>query len=75
MLSLIITTLLIRAARKLGRGENVLLRLYAKFAHMTGAFFVAVEGHMFCRYVWPFFYPLVFWVQAHTGIDLSGFEY
>jgi hypothetical protein len=75
MLSILITTIILRITKKVGRGENAAMNLYDKFAHMTGAFFAAVEGHLICRYIWPMCYPLVFWVQRHTGIDLTGFEY
>ena len=75
MLSILLTTLILKLTTKLGRGGTPLLRLYNKAVHMTGAFFAAVEGHLICRYCWPACYPLVFWVQKHTGIDLTGFRY
>jgi hypothetical protein len=75
MLSVAITVLILRITNKIGHGQNVATRFYNKTAHLTGAFFAAVEGHLICRYIWPFCYPLVFWIQRHTGIDLTGFEY
>jgi len=75
MLSLLITTLILKLTNKIGRGDKALVRCYTKFAHCTGAFFAALEGHLILQYVYPHLYVAIFFLEGLTGLDLSKFFY
>ena len=75
MLSVFCTWLILRATRKLGHGQHALIRLYFKLAHWFGAFFAALEGHLFLQYIYPHAYFLLALIEAKTGLDLHGFYY
>lgn len=75
MLSVVITALILRATRKVGRGENVVLSLYLRFAHWAGAFFAALEGHLILHYIYPNLYVFLVLIEHYTGLNLEGFRY
>ena len=75
MLSIIVSALIINLIKKIGRGSNALTRAYIHLTRWLGAIFVAIEGHLICRYVYPILYPLFPIIERHTGINLEGFKY
>jgi len=75
MVSVFCTWLILRATTKIGRGQHALVKLYLRLAHWFGAFFAALEGHLFLQYIYPHGYFILFLIERHTGLDLSKFRY